>query len=421
MLRVIAVLALMALSAVAAFGLAPDTTLDPVPSEYIVRELPLPAIRTTETDQGYWREAQFRRGDTLGGVLARLGVDDAAAQRFIRVDRSARSLYELRPGRSLRALTDGEGRLLALRTLVADGEILAVDRVADGTDDAFIARTVTLEAAAGVELRANTIRTSLFAAADAVGLPDAVTTQLTDIFGGDIDFYHDLQPGDRFTVVYETPRIDGELAGTERIVAAEFVNKGIAYQAFLWRGPDGAEGYYDADGRSARKAFLRAPVTVTRVTSGFSLARLNPFLSVWRAHRGVDFAAPEGTPVHAAGAGRVIVAGRQGGYGNVVMLQHGATYTTVYAHLSRIAPGVKRGSRVGQGEVIGYVGQTGWATGPHLHYEFRVDNVQKDPLSVELPNARPVPLALRADYIAQVAPLANELTLGRGMVLAGGE
>jgi murein DD-endopeptidase MepM/ murein hydrolase activator NlpD len=185
-----------------------------------------------------------------------------------------------------------------------------------------------------------------------------------------------LRRGDRFSVVYEMPRSDGEPAGAGRIVAAEFVNKGVAYRAFRWQAPDGTESYYSEDARSLKKAFLRSPVAFSRITSGFSLARLHPFLQTWRAHRGVDFAAPIGTPVHATGSGKVIVAGQQGGYGNVVMLQHAGGRSTVYAHLSRFASGVKRGSLVRQGEVIGYVGMTGWATGPHLHYEFRVDNVQ---------------------------------------------
>ena len=416
-----ALLALMGLGVVAAFGWAPDTTLDAVPSEHIVRALALPAISAAAADEAYWREEQVRRGDTLGGVLARLGVDDAAAQSFLRADDAARSLYQLRPGRSLRALTDGEGRLIALRSLAADGELLAVDRAADRDAAGFVARTAAAEAAAGLEVRANEIRTSLFTAADAVGLPDAVTTQLADIFAGDIDFHHDLRRGDRFTVVYETRRIDGEATGTGKIVAAEFVNKGVSYRAFWWRARDGAEGYYGEDGRSARKAFLRSPVEETRVTSGFSLARFHPFLQNWHAHKGVDFAAPAGTPVRAAGSGKVIVAAEQGGYGNVVMLQHGAAYSTVYAHLSRFAPGIKQGAHVAQGEVIGYVGQTGWATGPHLHYEFRIDNVQKDPLTVALPNAQPVPDDQRSVYLTQVAPLVQELALGRGMVLAGGE
>ena len=199
------------------------------------------------------------------------------------------------------------------------------------------------------------------------------------------------------------------------------MNKGIYYRAFLWRAPDGTEDYYGEDGKSLKKAFLRSPVEFTRVTSGFSVARFHPFLQAWRAHKGVDFAAPSGTPVHAAGAGKVVFAGQQGGYGNVVMLQHGGAYSTVYAHLSRFAPGMKSGARVSQGNVVGYVGMTGWATGPHLHYEFRVDNVQRNPLTIALPNAQPIPSGQKAAFQAQVLRLADELALGRGVILAGGE
>jgi len=419
--RAAVVVVLMTLGVVAAFGLAPDTTLDTVRTERIVRELTLPPMPTPASSDGYWREEQVRRGDTLGSVLARLGVDDTSAQNFLRTDAATRALYKLRPGRSLRAQTDGDGRLIALRSLAPGGEMLAVDRGPDRGDAVFIARSAIPAATTGLELRANEIRSSLFAAADAVGLPDAVTTQLAELFSGDVDFLHDLRRGDRFTVLYETRRIDGESIGAGRIIAAEFVSKGVAHRAFLWRSADGGDGYYAEDGRSIRKAFLRSPVAFTRVTSGFSLARLHPFLQTWRAHKGVDFAAPTGTPVRAAGSGRVIVAGIQGGYGNVVMLQHGGSYSTVYAHLSRFAAGIKPGVRVDQGEVIGYVGQTGWATGPHLHYEFRVDNVQKNPLTIALPSAQPVPDAQRAKYLAQVAPLADELALGSGIVLAGGE
>jgi murein DD-endopeptidase MepM/ murein hydrolase activator NlpD len=415
--RVVAAAALMALGVVAAFGLAPDTTLDTVPREKIMRELALPAIAPPVADEGYWREERVRRGDTLGSVLARVGVDDAAAQNFLRSDVRARPLYQLRPGKALRVRTDAGGRMLGLRYLTQSGELLVVDRIGDG----FFAQSTMPGAAVSLEVRANEIRASLFGAADAVGLPDAVTMQLADIFSGDIDFLHDLRRGDRFSVVYEMRRIDGEATGAGRIVAAEFVNKGVSYRAFLWRAPDGTEGYYGEDGRSLKKAFLRSPVAFTRVTSGFSLARFHPFLQAWRAHKGVDFAAPSGTPVLAAGAGKVAFAGKQGGYGNVVMLQHGGAYSTVYAHLSRFAPGMKPGARVSQSDTVGYVGMTGWATGPHLHYEFRVDNVQKNPLTIALPNAQPVPAGQKAAFQVQVARLADELALGRGVVLAGGE
>ena len=420
LVRIAAALALMLAGIIGAFAVAPDSTLETVSSQRIVRALPAPSIEVAQSEDGYWREEQVRRGDTLGGLLARLGVDDGAAQRFLRSDAGTRAVQALRPGRSLRALTDDDGRLITLKSGDGSGEVLSVTREA-GDEPRFVARIEAPEAATGLELRANEIRTSFFAAADAVGMPDAVTSQVADIFASDIDFHHDLREGDRFTVVYETRRIDGAPAAGGRIVAAEFVNNGAVYRAFLWRAPDGTDGYYDEAGRSRRKAFLRSPLGFTRVTSGFALARFHPFLQAWRAHKGVDFAAPEGTPIHAAAAGVAIVAGEQTGYGNVIMLQHGASYSTVYAHLSRFAQGIRAGAHVAQGEVIGYVGQTGWATGPHLHYELRVDNVQTNPLTVALPDGAPVPADQRTDYAARVMPLAAELELGRGIVLAGGE
>jgi murein DD-endopeptidase MepM/ murein hydrolase activator NlpD len=271
------------------------------------------------------------------------------------------------------------------------------------------------------EVRAGDIRSSLFGAADAVGLPDTVTMQLAEVFSGDIDFYHDLRRGDRFAVVYEMRDVDGAPAGVGKLVAAEFVNKGVVYRAFLWRGADGSEAYYTQDGKNLRKAFLRSPVEFTRITSGFSLARFHPFLHTWRAHKGVDFAAPTGTPVRAAGDGKVSFAGRQNGYGNVVILQHGGANSTVYAHLSRFAAGTKPGARVAQGTVIGYVGQTGWATGPHLHYEFRVDNVQRNPMTIALPDAPPLAAADKPAYLARIAPLADALALGQVVNIAAGE
>jgi murein DD-endopeptidase MepM/ murein hydrolase activator NlpD len=404
---------------IGAFGFAPDSTLEPVATERIVRDIALPSIAASTFDAGYWREEEVRRGDTLGSVLARLGIEDAGAQAFVRNDAAVRSLQALRPGRLLRALIDADGKMIALRSTVPGGEVLSIAR--DAGSSSFVSSIGSPEPTLGMEVRANEIRSSLFAAADAVGVPDTVTSQLADIFGGYIDFHHDLRTGDRFAVVYETRRIDGAPDGAGRIIAAEFVNNGMPYRAFLWRSPDGTEGYYDEAGRNVRKAFLRSPLGFTRVTSGFALVRFHPFLQAWHAHKGVDFAAPIGTPVHAAGAGKVIVAGQQTGYGNVVMLQHGATYTTVYAHLSRFAAGIRQGARIAQGDVIGYVGETGWATGPHLHYEFRVDNVQKNPLTVALPDAQPVPAIERAAYAEQMAPLAEDLALSEGIVLAGGE
>jgi murein DD-endopeptidase MepM/ murein hydrolase activator NlpD len=407
----------MGVGVVAAFGFAPESALPADPPQLIVRDLPLPLLAALPSGDGYWREERIQRGDTLGSVLSRLGVQDPAAQLFLRTDPRARTLYQLRPGKPVRVKADGDGRLVSLRYLAQGGELLDVSR----DRDAFVVQLGAPQADLRLELRAGEIRSSLFAASDAVGLPDAITMQLANIFSGDIDFYHDLRRGDRFTVVYEMRELDGAAVGAGRIIAAEFVNKGITFRAFLWRERDGTEAYYAEDGKSLRKAFMRSPVEFTRITSGFSLARFHPFLQTWRAHKGVDFAAPTGTPVRASGDGKVAFAGHQNGYGNVVSLQHSGAYSTLYAHLSRFAAGVRPGVRVAQGEIIGYVGQTGWATGPHLHYEFRVNNEQRNPLTIALPDALPVPAAERVSYLERVAPLSAELALSRGLILAGAE
>jgi len=408
---------LMSLGVVAAFGLAPDTTLSDIPTQFVKRDLALPEFAATPPTAGYWREERIQRGDTLGSVLARLSVVDAPALNFLHVDVRARPLYQLKPGKSVRVQTDDDGHLLALAYLAQGGEVLAVRRTGDG----FVAESAAPREAVRLEMRSGEIRSSLFAAADAVALPDAITSQIADVFSGDIDFHHDLRRGDRFAVVYEMREVDGQPVGPGCVVAAEFVNKGTARRAFLWRSAEDGEGYYAEDGKSQRKAFLRSPLAFTRVTSGFSLARFHPFMQTWRAHKGVDFAAPSGTPVRAAGDGKVGVAGAQSGYGNVVVVQHNGAFSTVYAHLSRFAAGIKPGAPVAQGEVVGYVGQTGWATGPHLHYEFRVNNEQRDPMTIALPNAQPIPAAERAGYLERVVPLAAQLALARGVTLAGAD
>ena len=415
--RVAAVFVMMVIGGVAAFGFAPGMADSDIATRLIVRDLALPSLTPTPLGAGYWREALIERGDTLGSVLFRLAVSDAAAQQFLRTDEGARPLYQLKPGKSVRVQTDDDGRLLSLRYLAQGGALLRVERRANG----FIAASAAPSYGVRSELRSGEISSSLFGAADAVGLPDAVTMQLAEVFSGDIDFYHDLRRGDRFAVVYEMRDVDGAPAGAGKLIAAEFVNKGVIYRAFLWRGADGSEAYYTQDGKNLRKAFLRSPVEFTRITSGFSLARFHPFLQTWRAHKGVDFAAPMGTPVRASGDGKVIFEGRQNGYGNVVILQHAGANSTVYAHLSRFAAGTKPGARVAQGTVIGYVGQTGWATGPHLHYEFRVNNVQRNPMTIALPDAPALAAADRPEYLARIAPLADALAIGHAVTVAAGE
>lgn len=406
-------IAVLGFAGVAAFGITPETSLDSQSIRSISRPLPVPAIAAAveSPSDRYWREERVQRGDTIGSLLARASVSDPDAMEFLRTDPSARSLYQLRPGRALQVSTDDDGRLTGLRFLAGDGDMLSIARNGSG----FVASHVAPPSDTRRTLRAGSIESSLFAAADAAGLPDSVTLALADIFGGDVDFYHDLRRGDRFVVLYETRYVDGEPAGTGRVLAAEFVNRGVALHAYFWQAPDGSEGYYDEDGHSSRKAFLRSPMEFSRITSGFTQSRFHPILHTWTAHRGTDFAAPMGTPVRVTADGTVQFAGQQNGYGNVIIVKHDERYSTVYAHLSRFADDLHNGARVRQGATIGYVGQTGWATGPHLHYEFRVDGEPKDALTVALPMANPVTDEERAAFAAQIAPLARELAVVRDL------
>jgi murein DD-endopeptidase MepM/ murein hydrolase activator NlpD len=252
-------------------------------------------------------------------------------------------------------------------------------------------------------VKSSVIRSSLFAAADAAGIPDSVAMQLADVFSGDVDFHRDLRQGDRFTVVYEMHTLLGRPVRAGRVVAAEFVNQGRTYRAVHY-----GSSYYTPEGKNLRKAFLRSPLEFSRVSSGFG-RRLHPLFRTWRTHQGIDYAAPTGTRVRAVGDAVVEFAGLKGGYGKVVILRHQAQYTTVYAHLSRIAVG--RGTRVAQNDTIGFVGSTGWATGPHLHYEFRIAGQARNPLSIAMPAAHPVPARQLPAYLQHAEPLVAKLDL----------
>jgi murein DD-endopeptidase MepM/ murein hydrolase activator NlpD len=262
------------------------------------------------------------------------------------------------------------------------------------------------------------IRSSLFAATDAAQLTDGIASQLADIFSTDIDFHKDLRRGDRFTVVYEMFFDSGEPVKSGRVLAAEFVNNSRSHQAVWFQHNDEQGGYYTLEGKNVRKSFLRSPLEFSRITSGFTNARFHPVLQRWRAHTGVDYGAPTGTGVKATADGIVQFAGVQNGYGNVVILRHQTKYTTLYAHLSAFGGSVNVGSRVSQGDVIGYVGATGLATGPHLHYELRINDVHQDPLTVAMPDAPPITRDRRASFDAIARPLSMRLGLLRNTNLA---
>jgi murein DD-endopeptidase MepM/ murein hydrolase activator NlpD len=344
-----------------------------------------------------------RSSDTAESLLARLGINDGAAAAFLRQDALARPHVLGAPGRAVTAeATDGRNLLRLTVRWAADERNfnrMVVERQSDGS---FASRIESAPLVASLRVGSGSIRSSLFAAVDEAGIPDAVTTQLVDIFSGDIDFHRQLRAGDRFAVAYETLEADGEPLRTGRVVSAQFVNAGRTLEALWFEPPGQRGGYFDFQGHSLERTFLASPMEVSRVTSGFSM-RMHPIHKTWRAHNGVDYGAPTGAPVRSVGAGQVGFAGTQGGYGNVVEIDHGKGNTTLYAHLSRID--VRRGQSVERGQRIGAVGTTGWSTGPHLHFEFKEQGVQRDPLEVARRHVAPVELSAQTrpqfDRVAQ--------------------
>jgi len=353
--------------------------------------------------------------DTLEQIFRRLEfpITDLASLRELPDLR--RSLDRLYPGEMLKFGVLGD-RLVSLERQLSPSETLKVAREAQGFESEVIVNPLERE----LRTADATIRNSLFQAAGEAGLSDSLALRIADIFRWDIDFVLDIQSGDRFRVIYEHLSQDGEPLGEGEVLAVEFVNQGTVYRALRFvhdadADPAGEQplGYYTPDGKSLRKAFLRAPLEFTRVSSRFNRFRRHPLLNRMRAHRGVDYAAPQGTAVKAAGEGRVRFVGTRGGYGKVIELQHANEVRTLYGHLSRFAAGLRRGERVRQGEVIGYVGMTGLATGPHLHYEYLLRGVHQDPQKVPLPNDPPIPASLMPRFKAEAAPLLASLEAGR--------
>lgn len=397
-------LCLPAVGVLTAFGIAPDASPQDQAVQLVQEVVPLPELAPLpDAASRYTSQERVLRGDTVAALFERLGVRDARAIDFLKGDAVGRTLFrQLVPGRTLQAETGTQGELLTLRYFQGSSSLLEVTREGDG----FRARQRSVSEAARLVYKTAVIHSSLFAATDAAGIPDAVAMEIAKVFATDIDFHTDLRRGDRFSVVYEMIYDSGELVAPGRIVSAEFVNDGRTYQAVLFRDDEGNEGYYSLDGSNRAKAFLRSPVEFSRVSSGFG-TRFHPIFKNWRAHTGVDFAAPKGTRVLATADGVVISAGARGGYGNAIEIRHGSGITTLYAHLSGFASGVRAGARVRQGQLVGYVGATGFATGPHLHYEFKIAGMHQDPMRVALPKAEPVPARLRPQF-TRVADAARE-------------
>lgn len=400
---------------VAAFGIAPDTDVQHIPAHTVVESLALPNVSIqAASNQPFWREERIQRGDTVADLLSRLDVNSADIQAFLAEAKHAQGLTQLKPGKTIQAQTTDAGELLTFSYHYAGETMLLVEK----QDGQFKTSEQALPLDRQVVMKSGRIRSSLFAATDAANMPDAIAVQMADVFSTDIDFHRDLQRGDKFTVVYEAFYSKGELVKTGRILAAEFVNSGKAYRTVYFQSPNGQGGYYTADGKNLRKAFLRSPLEFSRISSGFSKARYHPVLKEWRAHKGVDYAAPTGTRVKATADGLVAFSGRQNGYGNIVIIKHQGNYETVYGHLSAFAKGLRKGQRVSQGDVIGYVGMTGLATGPHLHYEFKLAGVQRNPLSIEVPTAFPIAANQKGEFKRIAQPLLAKLDLLHGTNLA---
>lgn len=381
--------------------------------------------QSTSSTAPFISETQIRRGDTLAVLLQRLQVHENGLQQFLVHNEAARSIYKLYPGRTIQAALDTEGNLVWLRynhtpSSTENGISVAkwLEINPDG-DGGFIAQEHSQAADVQVRIAEGRIESSLFGATDRAGIPDAITMQMANILASRIDFMRDLRKDDTFRIVYETHSHGGIENGAGRILAVEFNNRGKAHEA-VWFAPDDSSGsYYDFEGRSLRGAFLRTALKFSRISSTFG-KRKHPIHGNWRTHNGVDYAAPTGTPIHATADGTVEFIGTQRGYGKTIILQHHGKYSTLYAHQSRFAKGLKKGAKVSQGDLIGYVGATGWATGPHLHYEFRISNKPVDPLSVDLPVARALEgpdrdafnqiVAQYRDHIQLVAQLQEEGT-----------
>ncbi len=340
-----------------------------------------------------WQTFEVRSGDTLSSMFRKAGFNDGLMLSVIHGEGEASDLQNLFAGETIRFAVDDNQELAAIELERSLLESLKIEK----SDDGFIGETVVREPEARPVFASGVIDGSLYVAAREAGMSDRLAMEMVGIFGWNIDFVYDVRKGDRFEVVYEELYLDGEMFDTGNILSARFVNRGEEVIALRYTDSKGDTDYYTPTGSSMRKAFLRTPINA-RVSSSFNLQRRHPVLDVVRPHEGTDYAAPPGTPIKAAGDGRVIFAGWKGGYGRTVVLQHGDNITTLYAHMSRLGRGIRSGTRVKQGQTVGHVGSSGMVTGPHLHYEFRINGAPRNSRTVKLPDAKPVPKSEMARF-----------------------
>ncbi|ENA34097.1 MULTISPECIES: peptidoglycan DD-metalloendopeptidase family protein [Pseudomonas] len=361
-----------------------------------------------------WKVETVKNGDTLSTLFSAAGLSANVLQDVLNSDKEAKALSRIHIGQKLEFKVSQTGDLLGFRSKPNALETITISKAESGYDfKREIAQPDVEKAyARGV------IDSSLFTAGRRAGLSHDMIMSLANVFAYDIDFALDIREGDEFEVIYEKKVVDGKRVGNGNILAARFTNRGKTFTAVRYTSKQGTTNYYTADGSSMRRAFIRTPVEFTRISSRFSLGRYHPVLSKIRAHKGVDYAAPTGTPIHATGDGKVVEAGRKGGYGNAVVIQHGQRYSTVYGHMSKFGQGIRPGVQVKQGQVIGYVGMTGLATGPHLHYEFRINGTHVDPLGVKLPMADPIAKNEVKRFLSQSQPLMARMDQEKSTLLA---
>ncbi|MBI2381418.1 MAG: peptidoglycan DD-metalloendopeptidase family protein [Gammaproteobacteria bacterium] len=361
-----------------------------------------------------WHAEKVRRGDNMSKIFSRLRLSSVELDTVMKLGPDTSVLKALQPGDVVEVSRDDEGKLEALRYAVSSSATLVVTR----TGEEFIAEQETRPVETRMGFGCGVIESSLFGAGLQAGLADAQIMKLADIFEYDIDFHQEIQNGDSFCVVFEERYVNGEKVENGPILAAEFINQGLRYSAVRYTDQAGDTSYYAGNGLALKKAFLRAPLKFTRISSDFNPRRKHPILNKIRAHKGTDYSAPQGTPIYAPSNGVVKFVGKQNGFGNLLILQHGQRYSTKYGHVSRFAKGLRNGQKVKQGDVVAYVGATGLATAPHLHYEFLVDGVHKNSRTVELPKAEPIPNRERSRFFASTKPLVAQLELRRKFVLA---
>lgn len=361
-----------------------------------------------------WKSVTVGKGDTLSTVFAKAGLPANVVHDMLAANKDAKQFTRLDIGQDVDFLIDTKGELQGLKVKRNDLETISLNKSAKGYDF----KRDLVKPSVHANYAHGRVDSSLFVAGKNAGLSHDLIMSMANVLGYDIDFAQDIREGDSFDVIYESQQVQGKQVGTGSILAVRFVNRGKEYTAVRYTSKQGSTSYLRADGSSMRKAFIRTPVDFARISSRFSAGRKHPILNKIRAHKGVDYAAPRGTPIKAAGDGKVLLAGRRGGYGNTVIIQHGNRYQTLYGHMQGFAKGVKTGGTVKQGQVIGYIGTTGLSTGPHLHYEFQVNGVHVDPLGQKLPMADPIAKAERQRFLQQSQPLVARMNQEKATMLA---